>query len=489
MIVSAEEMKCAEEAAFASGISASDLMESVGEFIASSVSRFFPVPSHCSAFYGKGNNGGDALVAARHLIQRGWSCSLVCPFPEEELSPLAKKQLDALRPLLTAPANEKNRRPQVVIDGLLGLGSKGDPSSPIAASIAEIRRLRNQEGAFVVAVDIPSGLDPSSGTPSPNCVHADLTVAAGAAKTALFSDAATNAVGRIAVAPLPSLNFPKNSLEEIVTPSLLRSWLPPRDFDSYKGVFGHTCIIAGSPGYFGAAKLCALGALHAGAGLVTILAKPKTFPFLATTCPPEIMVKPVNDFREVFDFEHDSLAIGPGLLGEPLPEITEIIRGDNAPAVIDAAALDVFQNSLKVLRNSSAPRILTPHAGEFARFYKKLSLDRNARARAFVEEHPCVLLFKGARTLVAAPGKPVFYNSTGTPGMATAGMGDVLTGVIAALLGQKLRPTASASLGAWLCGRAAELAIASGESEQSLSAGKIPEFLGKAFREIRHSDL
>lgn len=483
MIVSTQEMKSIEAAAFASGIAAEDLMDEAGYGIATVILQFFPTPGDCRVVCGKGNNAADALVAARHLHQLGWNIEVDCAFSEEELSPLCAKKLRELSGCSSFGTGFVSG-PSILIDGLLGIGSVGKPASPIAEKIEEIRRARQEHGFRVISVDIPSGLDTDTGIPDSCCVEADLTVALGAAKSCLLSDTATSFVGRLAVVPLSGLEIPESDSLEILTPQTLRNWLPVRPFDSYKGNFGHVGIIAGSVGYFGAAKLCCAGALRGGAGLVTLLAKPENFPYLATGAPPECMVQPVKDFRDCLNANFDALAIGPGLVEEKGAEMVEIIRNAECPVVIDAGALGVLAGGLKSIRLVNGPRILTPHAGEMDKMFRMPGATREELARAFVEEFPSVLLLKGARTIIAAPGRPLFYNTTGTPGMGTGGMGDVLTGVVAALCAQGLRPSNAAALGAWACGRAAELAILDGESEQSLLAGDIPARIGRAFSSL-----
>jgi len=489
MILTPEEMQIAEKKAIASGVDPAELMGQAGLGLASVVHQFFPEPGRCLIYCGKGNNAGDALVAGRYLLAEGWQVSLDLAHLPEEMSPLARANLASLQTDSRAATNPLSHTGvDVVLDGLLGLGSRGLPRKPIAEKIQMIRRLRNDGDARVVAVDCPSGLDMETGACDTElCVQADITVTFGACKTGLVADTATNYVGRIAVVPLPDLDVRSDADVLVATPATLRPWLPMRDFDSYKGTYGHVAIIAGSMGYFGAARMAALGALHAGAGLVTVLAKPNFYPYVTQGMPPEVMVKPVEAFREVLNGNYDSIILGPGLVGQPIPEISEIMRMASCSMVLDAGAFESLAGNLKLLRLVNAPRILTPHPGEFARIYRTPNITRAEMVRKFVDEYPSVLLLKGARTLIGAPGRPLVYNTTGSPGMGTGGMGDVLSGVIGGLTAQGLRPSKAAALGAWLCGRAAEIAITSGESEESLVADHIPPHIGKAFQNIRQA--
>jgi len=484
-IISANQMLESEQSAFERGVDPESLMAEAGLGLARAVHCFFPKPGCARVFCGKGNNAGDALVAAKHLLENGWDVDVHCTYPPEELAPLPKKHLAELRKQAAPATLRLAKGPFVILDGLLGLGTAGEPREPIASAIREINHLRETAGAFVFAVDCPSGLNLEKGMPNAICVHADCTVTFGACKEELLGDSVTSYVGRIVIVELSSLQFPSSKDRYALTPQLLRSWLPARSFDSYKGTYGHVGIIAGSIGYLGAARLCALGALHGGAGLVTLLTKREIYPFLAPLLPPEVMLQPVEDYRAVLDMEFDAIALGPGLVGERAIEVLEIIRMAECPTVVDAGAFEHLAGNIKILRLVNGPRILTPHPGEMERIYRAEGRTRAQLALDFISEFPCALLLKGARTLIAAPERPLLYNTTGTPGMATGGMGDVLTGLIASLSAQGIKPQRAAALGAWLSGRAAEIALSNGHSVESLCASGVANSLGAAFTELR----
>lgn len=483
MISTAEETQRAEQAAFVAGASAAEMMQKAAYGVFEVVQQFFPRPGYALVFCGKGNNAGDAIAAARFLTSLGWRAELRLIFPLDQLSPLARLEYDAFV-AIPQPPLPPIPHPRIILDGLLGLGATGEPRPPIAEAIAEINRLRLEQGFRVVAIDFPSGLDTTTGQPAEHCVRADITVAIGTIKTSHLADSATDFVGRIAHVPLPEIDPKPEPEVQAAIPSILRSWLPPRNFNTHKGDYGRVGILAGSPGYFGAAVLCAMGALRAGAGLVTLFQHQNYFALLAAMCPPEIMVKPQEDFRAIIDADLDAIVIGPGLVGEKAGELAEILRQAQVPVVLDAGGFEALSGQPKILRLASGPRILTPHPGEFQRFYRPTAKDRAGMVREFVQQFPCVLLLKGARTVIGAPGRPLYYNTTGSPAMSTGGMGDVLAGVIGGLAAQKLRVSQAAILGAWACGRAAEIALANGESEQSLVASQIPQYLGAAFRSL-----
>ncbi len=245
--------------------------------------------------------------------------------------------------------------------------------------------------------------------------------------------------------------------------------------------------MAGARGTIGAARLCSEAAARAGGGLVTLYVQPDSFELLATSCVPEVMVKPVADFRAVLDDNLDALAIGPGLGDEHDEEICEILRRIEVPTVVDADALNALARNAFGFQTCSTQLLLTPHPGEFARLAPDLAtLPRAKAAQRFVDQHGVTLLLKGARTIIAERSQPPLYNTTGNPGMGTGGMGDVLTGVLAALLAQGCSRRSSASLGAWLCGRAAERHVfGPSGSPESLLASDVIASLGSAFRDLR----
>ena len=220
-------------------------MEEAGRGIAEIVRQFHRMPGICSVFCGKGHNAGDGLVAARYLAGWGWSIDLRFAYPEAMLSPLTAKKLKELpRP----SSSNRARNSKIVLDGLLGIGARGEPRGEIAESIRSLNRVRREEGAWVLAIDIPSGLDGDTGVPASTCVEADLTATIACAKIGLVADTATNVVGRLAVVELKELRPSKSGLWRIATSNALRTWLPARPFDLHKGDcgrVGHYCRVSG----------------------------------------------------------------------------------------------------------------------------------------------------------------------------------------------------------------------------------------------------
>jgi len=480
-------MRAAENAAFARGVTAEALMDQAAEGIARTVSCFFPAPGLCIVFAGKGNNAGDAFASAELLQDSGWEIDLRLAFAEKDLGDLARKKLASLRQR-AKPALPNRTGLSVILDGLLGLGATPPLREPVRTACREINRLRRSENAFVVALDLPTGLDGDSGEADDDCIRADITATIGFAKQGLLADRALNFVGRLEVVELQELRREEPAVTVVATAAALRDLLPRREFGAYKNQFGRVGVVAGSKGFTGAAVLCALGALRGGAGLVELFVPEDIYPIVAASAPPEVMVKPIPSYRSLSEQSIDVWAVGPGLGRAHASEIVSFLEHAAEPIVIDADGLNILAQDMPVLQRNQGPRLLTPHPGEMQRLFPGGETSRAELAQRFCAEFPVALLLKGSRTIVAERGRPSSYNTTGNPGIATGGMGDVLTGVCSALIAQKLSLYDAARLGAWLCGRAAELAIFNGNaSEQSLLPSNVTENLGRAFCDLQLS--
>jgi NAD(P)H-hydrate epimerase len=494
-ILSREEMLRLERDTIARGIPADLLMEAAGAKLARCVAQFFPKPGLVVCYAGKGHNAGDAFVAARHLAADGWRVLVRSPFKASEFAALTREKFGQLGLGILEHKLEPSvplDGPLLLLDALVGLGASGNLREPLASLALEMNELRRASGARTLAVDFPSGIDPENGIPGDPCVQADITATVGHVKKGLVADAATNFVGRLAVLELPEFALPPTDAPEAITSALLRQHWPPRDYDTNKGMCGRVIILAGSRGTLGAAHLCAAGAVRGGAGLVSLGATPDCYDLLATTAIPEVMVRPFQALTDVFTLQTDAMGIGPGLGNGREAHTLRVVREAPCPAVVDADALTIVAHAgLQHLDDAVAPRLLTPHPGEMQRLLagKKIK-DRAETASEFVHRHPVTLLLKGARTIIAEKGRSTRYNTTGNPGMATGGMGDVLTGVCTALLGQHADTYLAASIGAWVCGRAAEIAVTeNGASEESLTPSDVLANLGRAFDSLRAGDF
>lgn len=490
------EMRSLEEAAQEQGWTEEMLMQAAGERLGFSITRIFPHPGTIVAYLGKGHNAGDALVALRMLRQsHGWRIIIRPAFPSSHWAPLTRKKMDELEadgpvedpgPLPSRLEGLRARRPLVLLDALLGIGAKGALRAPLADLATEMSHLRNHSGAKVIALDLPSGVDPDSGEVHPGSVTADATFMIGAPKRGLLSEHAANAAGALHLVPVDILRPVGEDGHQLAGPHSVRSACEPRPFDFHKGKAGRVGILAGSREYSGAAILAATGALAGGAGLVTVHLPEAVLPLVAGRMPPEIILRVCKDPGEVLEPACDALVIGCGLLSTDegfRGALRDTIRRSTLPTVLDAEALNLL--SAADLAELKENHLLTPHPGEFRRLAPDLSgLPREEAARAFADSTNATLLLKGCRTVVTRKGKPLWFNPTGTPGMATGGQGDLLSGVLGALLAIGNPPLEAAAIGAWLCGRAAERALLQPEiSPQSLLPTDVGRHLGGAFRD------
>lgn len=460
-------MRSLEEAAFRRGVTAEHLMDLAGAGIARRLAGQFPQPGTAVAYIGKGNNGGDALVALRHLRGQGWQIAVRAAWPETEWGVLPRRKLRELgiSPIMAADVATPWSGPLVLLDGLLGIGAKGGSlREPLAGLAREMADWRESRGAIVAAMDLPSGLDADTG--EGEAVTADLTLTVGAPKRGMATENGVRKSGRLILVPLEDLPLPEDPDLALFCPEAFPGLLPPRAHDFHKGDSGRVGILAGSPGMTGAAVLCASAALHAGAGLVSLHVEENFLPHLAAAMPPEVMIRAsANPVQDAFEAGHDALVIGPGIgnAGRSYQSsLLSRLEGSKIPAILDADALNLLSMSgrLELLRGE---HVITPHPGEFKRLAPDLAgMERVAAVKAFTDRHACTLLLKGARTLVGKAGEAVRFNPTGHAGMASGGQGDVLSGVTGALLGQGLAGVDAAALGAWLCGRAAERCLADG---------------------------
>lgn len=517
MIVTPEEMRAVEHAVFAAGARAETLMDEVGRQLARHlITRLWKAGGTVLIYAGKGNNAGDALAAAKMLFELARACHVPVEIKlrlalddASGLGELAQEKLGPLSPdrfprLTAAQARQIPARSGrlCVLDGLLGIGARGALRGPILTAAREINDLRSTRGAYVFAIDTPTGLDAATGDADPDAVVADETLTVGFAKTGLLADRAANHVGKLHVLTLPEFaDAARQAPEaagrgEAVTRAALAGLLPPRAHESNKGMYGRVGILAGSVGATGAAVMCSHACARAGAGLITLLVHPEIYPIVAAAAMPEVMVKPLGSPLDALDLNFDVLALGPGLGQTNADEVRALIERWPKPMVVDADGLNALAQDVSLLTRAAGPRLLTPHPGEMQRLLAGDAAARGIGAepyvarkdlvRGFTDRYPVTLLLKGARTLIGERGRPLAYNTTGNAGMATGGMGDVLTGICAAFLGQKLPVFDAARLAAWFHGRAADRAILRGRaSEQSLLPTDLFAHFGPVFTELR----
>lgn len=457
---------------------------------------------------GKGNNGGDGLVAARYLRSAGFQVAAYIVVDEQEYQGEARLALEAARdagvsmtPVARASASDLEKSmaaTDVIVDALFGTGFRGS----VTGDAATLIELANQTGTPIVAVDIPSGLHADTGRSEGPCIQATATVTLGLPKVGLLVHPGASMAGVIYVA---DIGYPSTLADDpaisthLVTAEMVRSLVPLRAPDAHKGTYGRVLVIAGSVGFTGAAVLTTLGALRTGAGLVTVGVPHSVYPIVAAKVT-EGMPTPLADAAGTIAPQardriaelaanSDAIAVGPGLSrSDGVWAVVEgLLQGDR-PLVIDADALNVLSGRAQVLRQSRAPVVITPHPGELGRLVNRsaaeIQIDRLGAARAAAAQFRCVVLLKGARTVAATPDGQAYIVPTGNPGMATGGMGDVLTGAIAALIGQGRQLAESAYGGAYLHGLAADL-IAEARGQVGMLASEVADHLPVAIRRVQ----
>ncbi|MEM9280747.1 MAG: NAD(P)H-hydrate dehydratase [Verrucomicrobiota bacterium] len=483
MLVTCQQMAEAESLLFSGGVSPEPFMDEAGKQCALAIRQFHPRPGRAEIFCGKGNNGGDALVVARWLRTWGWSTYLHFSSGPDQLPELTEKKLIEYE-AVPKPSTPNPKSHVIVVDGLLGIGAKGDLRGSILDLAREINSLRETERATCYAIDIPTGLDADTGKAYQDAVVADVTLTICYAKKGYAEDEAVHHVGRLALIPL---NIPIEEADESIQflfPDTIASRLRPRPFDFHKGQAGRLAIVAGSTGLAGAAALVAKGASHAGAGLVSVCVPESIYAIVASQSPSEVMIHPRQSAEAVSALKPDVIAIGPGL-GQNIPQwIIDLILNFKGPMIVDADALNGLARESIDLSLLPSNRLLTPHPGELRRL-TSLTGSRLKLTRYLADLWGLTLLHKGARTVIATPEHPVEINTTGHPGMASGGMGDVLTGVCAALAGQGLTLHDAASVGSWILGRAAERSRDDGElAEESITASLVADSIGKALNDL-----
>ncbi len=513
-LLTAAEMRELEQRAEAAGVAADTLMENAGLAVAQEI--WMQLGSledrRIAVLVGPGNNGGDGLVAARHLHEWGaqvrvyalrsrsdeqWTRTVDLGVPCGAVS--EDEGFEALEALLAGA--------EAIVDALLGSGA----ARPIDGDLAQImQRLAAVRSRAVkpklVAVDLPTGLDADSGRLDPLAVAADETVTFHAPKVGLYMQPGAAAAGSVQQV---EIGIPAGLDEDLRTEVLERraakSLLPARPSDAHKGTFGRVLVIAGSSRYPGAAVLAARGAYRAGAGLVTIAA-PASIAMHLIAAVPEATLLPLPEHDagvisghaawelvrdEIADVDSVVLGCGFGTHDHSGVFVRRFLISEEAAAVrgvvVDADALNLLTADMSVLPNAAAPLVLTPHPGEMGRLTDRSTDDvqgrRLALARDRAAEWGCHLVLKGANTIVAAPDRRARVSEVAQPALATAGTGDVLSGVIGALLAQGLDPFDAATLGVYLHGDAGNRA-ARAMGTIGVTAGDVADQIALASRAL-----
>lgn len=469
---------------------------------------------------GRGNNGGDAFVAARYLNDYGCNVMVWLAGSAGEVAGDARTHMNRMRecriPFEELPTKEdwdaaleqylKNRanRPDAVIDGVLGTGIKGPARGPAAGAISYINVLAGD--SMVVSIDAPSGLDSDTGRAEGDAVKADITVTMGLPKRGLIEPRAAEHVGRLDVVDIGIPSELIDGIEsdiELITAFDLVALFPKRARASHKGDYGRLLILGGAAGYSGAIAMATMAAIRSGAGLVTAVV-PRSIAPVVSAAAPEAMVHgadetdtgslAANCWRKWLERtgEFSGMVIGPGMTRhkETSTLVSMVLKDCAAPVVADADALNVFDGRLDELRASrreGAGLVITPHPGEMARLMgcssADVQADRFAAARSAAERSGAVVVLKGAGTIVTQRGAPIHVNMTGNPGMARGGMGDVLAGLLGGLVAQGLSPLDAARAAVFLHGLAGDEA-ARKATESAMTTRDVIDLLPIAFKSV-----
>lgn len=514
-IVSVEEMRALEARSEAAGVSTEELMQRAGLAVAREVRRLLggTAGARIAVLVGPGNNGGDGLVAARHLAD--WRARvqvyLLAPRAPEDANLAAVDERGVLVQEGVGDLQTYLGAADTVLDAVLGTGRSRPLGGAFKEAFEVVRRERARRPTLkTVALDIPSGLDADSGAVDPAAFPADVTITLGFPKQGLYRGAGPAAAGRVAVVDIgiPGEDAGAVSLE-LMTAEGVRSILPRRPADANKGTFGRALVVAGSGSFIGAAVLTCRGALRAGAGLVTLAAPAPlvamvagslveaTYIPLRATPSGAIAKEAAEELRTRLD-EYDAVAVGCGLGQEA--ETRAFLEGlllgggqgpalrEGVPVVLDADALNILASMDGWWKRLQARGVLTPHPGEMARLAKEsiaeVQDDRVASTRKEARTWNQTVVLKGAHTVVARPDGLTRISPFAVPALASGGTGDVLTGIIAGLMAQGVEPFNAATAGVYLHGRAGER-FTELHGDTGLIASDLPALLPDVIRELR----
>ena len=523
-VVTAQEMRQIDKQTIEKiGIPGIVLMESAATAVFRSIQRNFPECRHVGVIIGKGNNGGDGLALARQLVHAGYTVQVVLVSSPGRFTGDALTNLQVARELglpimevLSGPELKKLEKDIVscdlIVDAIFGTGLRG----VIEGYIKVVIDWLNSAKCPVVAIDLPSGLSADTGVVEGACIRANHTVTIGLPKRGLLLHPGAQTVGELEIA---DIGFPQSVVESQdirvnwTQPYQIANWLPPRPTYSHKGTYGRVFVLAGSTGMTGAAALASQAALRAGAGLVT-LGIPESLNSTLEAKLSEVMTIPLPETTEgslalaakpqILEFIERTvsiLAIGPGLSQHPetVNLIQSLVREPDHPTIIDADGLNALaegqidrpptcSKANNLLSSLPSQTILTPHPGEMARLtglsVPYIERDRIGVAQEFAQEYGVTLILKGVPTVIAHDTGEVWLNSTGNPGMATGGMGDVLTGLIAGLMAQGVPIPEAAVLGVYLHGLAGD-SSAKMTGMHGLIAGDVLETIPEAIEMSR----
>lgn len=497
-IFTTQQIKEAEESTIKKqGITFLDLMERAGTAVFNWLhERLQGNPVQIHVFCGVGNNGGDGMVVARHLLTHGYTVKVYVVNYSEKRSELFLDNLERVKELKHWPSilHDGDELPtigadDVVIDCIFGNGLHRTPASWIASLIQHI----NNSKAFTLAVDIPSGLYTDKVPEDEKAViYANHTLSFEFPKLTFFLTQTAKYTNNWELLPIgvdSEYVFQTKTSTVLVTKNDVLSLYQPRQKFSHKGTYGHVLVVGGSYGKIGAPILSTKAALHVGAGLVSAFV-PKCGYQIVQTAIPEAMVKTCMHEEYIseiqVDFNPTAIAIGVGLGTKDVTKngFTKFLETNTLPLVVDADGINILSEEPQLLAVLPKDTVLTPHPKEFKRLVGEWTddIDKIEKAKAFSKQYNVILVLKDAHTIVVYQ-EELYINTTGNPGMATAGSGDALTGMIAGLIAQQYTPLQAAIFGVYLHGSAGDIAVQT-EGYQALTAGILIEHIGKAYLQL-----
>lgn len=523
MIVSGAQMRQLDQEIIRRGVRPEALMEVVGLSVAKAVMRIRQEAKQnastvtrpcCHIVAGKGHNGADGYVTGRYLVAAGWRVVAWQTVKSELLSPLCAQQQRAFIAMggVMAAATDNLADADVVVDAILGIATR----LPVEDSLRVWLRAIRSVACPIVAIDLPSGVHADDGRVDDDAIKADVTVTCGVGKQGLYQYPGRLYAGQVEIAPLgitdALLEAYGCTTRLMDAKAAARLWRP-RVADSHKGTYGRAGVCAGSPGMYGAARLALSATSKAGAGLVKYFAATEVLQSLGAALPPEIVTHAVGEhqsghlnaeavvaYAAVLE-ECTAGLLGPGIgeewvtLATHSPEALTVLSTVPRPLVLDATALSMIaclpDKGAAFWRSRKGPTVITPHPKECSRLtglsVAEIQSKRIEVAESYAQTHGIIVVLKGAATVIADADGRVAINSSGNSGLATAGTGDVLAGLVTGMLASGYEAYAAARLGVYLHGRSAEIACEHGVSEESLTASDVLDHVGAVWQEMRNA--
>lgn len=487
------------------------LMENAGRSVFDCIKNLKEDFSKVIILCGLGNNGGDGFVLARQLYNNDVPFELFIIGNPEKIKGDALLNLKILKKLEININSVEDKykirslekiidKNDLIIDAILGIGIEG----PVRESPSEVIEVINSLHNFVIAIDLPSGVNSDLSTIENIAVEADLTVTLGIPKfgNILFPGVKNNGklvVGDVGISPKIAKYL--NTKNFILTEEFIKDFIPKRVADSHKGTYGKASIIAGSRGLSGAAILTCLAALNSGIGVIELF-MPESIDLIISTKVVEIITRPLKDtpkgtidlssINEVVEGiqKSDVVAIGPGCgnSNELFELIKQVLNNSSSPVVIDADGLNALSKNIEILKESKSEVVLTPHLGEMSRLIGKsieeINEDKINIVKEFTKEYNVILVLKSARTMIGLPTGEIYINVNGNSGMSTGGSGDILTGIITSLIAQGVEPEKAALLGVFIHGYSGDIA-AEEKGEYGMLAEDIVKSIGRVFKDLK----